>query len=139
MHGCGRLVHGRGDPQEDPLSPGDPARGRGRSAAHRVAAAGGQGSPPAFPIAARQTARVSPAASPTLFHAGTHTHTLSGTHTHPASHQSAPAWLIVCKQSGLMRRVKVNTRLTTSVFHVADTGVNEAGGGDGGRHRATAC
>lgn len=68
-----------------------------------------------------------------------HTRTHSGTHTHPASHQSAPAWLIVCKQSGLMRRVKVNTRLTTSVFHVADTGVNEAGGGDGGRHRATAC
>lgn len=126
LHGCGWLVHGRGDPQEDPLSPGDPAGGGGRSAAHRVAAAGGQGSPPAFPIAARQTARVSPGASPTQ------THTLSGTHVRVLISQQ-PHGLIVCKQSGLMRRVKVNTLLPTSVFLVADTAVNEAGGSDGWR------
>lgn len=54
LHGCRRFVHGRGDPQEDLLSPGDPAWGRRETPAHWVAAAAGQGPLPAFPIATRE-------------------------------------------------------------------------------------
>lgn len=52
LHGGGRLVHGRGHPQEDLLPPGDPAGGRdlGRRRAYGVAAAGRQGPLPALPI-----------------------------------------------------------------------------------------
>lgn len=65
-------------------------------------------------------------------------HALSGT-TCSGSYQPAAARVIFCKHSGLMRWVKVNTLLTTSVFLAADTAVNEAGGSDGGRHRAITC
>lgn len=57
LHRGGLLVHGRGDPQEDLLSPGDPAGGRGEAPAQRVAAADGQGPLPAFPIATREESR----------------------------------------------------------------------------------
>lgn len=51
LHGCRRLVHGRRHPEEDLLPPGDPARGRGETRAHRVAAAARQRPLPAFSIA----------------------------------------------------------------------------------------
>lgn len=34
LHGCRRLVHGRRDPQEDLLSPGDPAWGQRQTPTH---------------------------------------------------------------------------------------------------------
>lgn len=59
LHGCRWLVHGWRHPQEDLLSPGDPARGqRQNSSTQRVAAAAGQRPLPALPIATREESHI---------------------------------------------------------------------------------
>lgn len=58
LHWCRRLVHGWRDPQEDLLSPGDPAWGRREASTHWVTAAARQGPLPAFPIATREDSSV---------------------------------------------------------------------------------
>ena len=98
LHGCRWLVHGRSDPQEDLLPPGDPAWGRGGTSAHRVDAAPRQGPLPALPIATREDGSVSTCrlTSTLLQHflTNAHTHTHTHTHTHLSTHDPTHTHLI---------------------------------------------
>lgn len=123
LHGCGRLVHGRSNTQEDLLSPGDPAWGRRETRTHWVTAAAGQGPLPALPIATREDGSVRCRLTSTHTHA--HTHLISDTgHLVQASHLSFPQ-----ADEKLSRRIFKHTDEKTQVpgiFWFPNIHVNEA-------------